>query len=304
MFTSRSFEKKFGRRSTTCGRGYTPLWPWRACFWSIFCLSAAMLLTAALLILGMAWQVSSVSVEGTHQYDAADIAENSGIRPGDSMMSFGRKNLEASLREQYPLIRSLKISRSLDGRVTLKVTEETELYYTCHHSNYYLISGKDHLVLGVSSEDLEYRAWGAMYLGFPEEARIRVGEKISFLYLPYEPVSAPSEIATYEIETDEAKEEYAYVWSFVEAIEESPMAGRVTGMELEDRYDLYLVFDGHVKIRFGNMKQLDKKIDRAVELLLKELDGTRIPAEMNVSDLQKCTYRSSYDIQLPTWAES
>lgn len=305
MFTSRSFERKFGRQAASGGRGYTPLWPWQACFWTILGLIGAILLTAALLLLGNLWKVSSVKVEGTVQYEAEIIAEASEITVGDSMMSFDKRGLEEKLQKYYPLIRSLRVHRRLNGEVILRVTEETELYYTCHRSNYYLISAKDLTVLGIASYGDEYKSYGAVYLGLPEEARLRVGEKITFSYLPYEPVSAPEELATYEIDTEEAEAQYAYVWTFTEAVETSAMAGRITGMELGDLYDLYLIFDGRIKIRFGSMTDLDRKIGQAVTVLQEEVaSGSSLPAVLDVSNPQKSTFREDPDLNLPDWARS
>lgn len=302
MFTSRSFNRKFGRHTPWRGRGYTPLWPWQVSFFALLGLSVVALVATALLLLGNAWKVKDVSVTGTVQYDPEIIAEASEIHAGDSMMSFDRSSLEEKLQADYPLLREVRIKRSLKGYVTLRVVEETNLYYTCHNSNYYIISAEDRLVLGVSSYDIEYQSYGAMYLGLPEEARVRVGEKITFAYLPYEPVSAPEELATYEIITGEAEDEYAYVWQFMEAVEGiEALAGRVTGVELGDRYDLYLIFDGYVKIRFGSMKELERKLNVAVEILAEEIDGSRIPSVLDVSDPQKSTYREDPALILPDW---
>ncbi len=303
MFTSRSFNRKFGRHTPWRGKGYTPLWPWQVSFFALLGLSVVAVLASALLLLGNAWKVKDVTVEGIVQYDPEIIAEAAGIRVGDSMMSFDGRSLEKKLQADYPLLRDVKVKRSLKGKVTLRVTEETDLYYTCHHSNYYLISAKDRTVLGVSSYGVEYKDYGAVYLGLPEEARVRVGEKITFAYLPYEPVSAPEELATYEIITEEAEEEYAYVWTFIETVRDNAaLKDRVTGVALGDRYDLYLIFDGHVKIRFGSMKELERKLNIAVEILAREMDGSRIPAVLDVSDPQKSTYREDPELSLPDWA--
>ena len=303
MFTSKSFARKFGRHTPWKGRGHTPLWPWKLSFWLILSLASLMILTGAVFGVSHLWKVKSVTVEGTVRYDAEVIADASEIKSGESMMNFDASTVKESLRRDYPLIRSLKIRRKLNGQVILKVTEETDLYYTCHHSNYYLISAKDRTVLGVSSYGVEYREYGAMYLGLPEEARVRVGEKITFAYLPYEPVSAPEAAATYEIVTAEAEEEYAYVWEFLSAVRDNGvLKDRITGVELSDRYDLYLVFDGYVKVRFGNVKELDRKLKIAVEIMGKELDGSCIRAVVDVSNVEKSTFREDPDMTLPDWA--
>lgn len=302
MYTNRSFDRKFGRKDSWKGRGNTPLWPWKACFWSLLCLMAAIVLTVALLLLSGLWKVSSVTVVGNIQYPAEELVEASGITVGDRMGDFDRKGVAEKLMAEYPLVRSVKVSRRLNGKVILKVTEETDLYYTCHRENYYLVSAKDLTVLGIASYGEEYRGYGAIYLGFPEEARLTVGEKVRFEYLPYEPVSQPEEMATFEIETQEPQEEYSYVWEFVDKMMTSPMKGRITGVDTSDKYDLYLVFDGHIKIRFGNMKNLDDKIDLAVTILKEKIDGSTMPALLDVSNIKEGSFRANPDIKLPEWA--
>ena len=303
MYTTRSFDYKFGRNTPWRGKGNTPLWPWKLCFWGLLCLISAIVLTAALLLLTNLWKVSAVKVEGHVQYTEEELIEASGIRIGESMGDFSRTGIAENFRESYPLIRSVKVQRKLNGTVVLKVTEETELYYTCHRSNYYLIAANDLTVLGISSYGDEYKGYGALYLGLPEEARLTVGEKVRFEYLPYEPVSQPEEMATFEIETDEAEKEYDYTWDFIEKIEASPMNGRITGMDVSDRYDLYLVFDGHIKIRFGNTKNLEDKIKLAVTILTDKISSSQMPALLDVSDIKKGIFRENNDIKLPEWAD-
>ncbi len=301
MFTSRSFFQKFGRPDAPHGRGYTPLWPWKACFYTILGLGISLFLTAALLFGATAWKVDSIRVEGAENYSPEALVYASGITEGSSMMSFGKKGMTEKLQAVHPLIRDVRIKRSLNGTVTLKVEEEASVYYTCLRSNYYLISAEDLTVMGIASEDSLFKSYGAMYIGFPEEARLTVGEKVVFAYLPYEPVSAPQELATYEIDTEEPQEEYGYVWSFIETVCDSSLFGHMTGMELSDRYDLYLIYDGYVKIRFGNMQDIDRKLKLAIEILQRENDGERIPAELDVSS-SKATYREIPDLSLPAWA--
>ncbi|MBQ7316663.1 MAG: FtsQ-type POTRA domain-containing protein [Clostridia bacterium] len=301
MFTSRSFAKKFGQGSTSQGRGYTPLWPWKACFYTILGLGIALVVSALLLILANAWKVDTVKVEGAEKFSADALLYAAGISADDSMMSFGERGVTEKLQAVHPLIRDVRIKRSLNGTVTLQVSEEETVYYTCLRSNYYLISAEDLKVMGVASEGDLFKSYGAMYIGFPEEARLTVGKKVEFAYLPYEPVSAPEEVATYEVETEEADEEFAYVWDFVNTVCDSSLSGHITGMELSDRYDLYLVYDGYIRIRFGNTQDMDRKLRLAEDILQKENDGEKIPAEMDVS-ATKGTYREIPDLSLPAWA--
>lgn len=302
MFTSRSFARKFGRKRPWGGRGERPLWPWRAALYAILGLAASMVLCAAIYFLSSLWKVSDVAVQGTVRYDPETILSVVDIESGDRMIDFDGWAVEDQLKEEFPLLKSVKLKRRLNGQVVLRVTEVEELYYTCHHVNYYLISAKDMTVLDVSTSPAEYQSFGAVYLGFPEEARVRVGEKVSYVYLPYAPVNPPEELATYEVVTDEPDEEYSYVQAFIQAVNETSMADRVTGMELGDRYDLYLILDGRVKICFGSMNELSRKLTQAVNILALHTEESTLPAVLDVSDPSRSTYREDAGLILPDWA--
>jgi hypothetical protein len=112
---------------------------------------------------------------------------------------------------------------------------------------------------------------------------------------------------TYEIETDEPAVENAYVFEFVEALMTSPLAPRVTGMELGDRFDLWFVLDGSIKVKVGNMDELDRKLtvterslrDRAEE----GFDAGGLPTLVDVSSPARIIHRTAPDIELPAWAQ-
>jgi hypothetical protein len=146
-----------------------------------------------------------------------------------------------------------------------------------------------------------------VYIGLPEATRVRVGEKLSFINLPYEPDSMPEELVTYELETDVPEVEHAYVFDFVEALMASPLASRVTGMELGDRYDIRLVLDGRILVKIGDMDELDRKLtmtERSLEDRAQAgKDDGSLPVLVDVSDPARIIHRASPDIQLPDWAK-
>jgi hypothetical protein len=210
-----------------------------------------------------------------------------------------------------PLLDDIRIRRQLNGSVTVSFNEITEVYYTCHNRNYHLMDAAHREVLGVFSQPGEARRVGAVYVGLPESARMRVGEPLSFIHLPYEPHSAPSDnLADYEIEIDEAEVEYAYVTEFIDTLMASPLAERVTGMELGDRYDLWMVLDRRIKVRVGNMDELERKLILAARTLeeREEAGGVTgsmpgsMPVILDVSNPARIIYRMSPDIVLPEWA--
>ncbi len=303
----RSFASKFGRDVEFFGRR-EPYAPPTVGWWPIFPIAAAcgILLCAAVLLIGSLWTVGEVKAEDGRYYTAEELLTYADIPVGDDLMGFDASDVEDRLTEALPLLKKVRVQKHLDGSVSIKTTEYDRIYYTQHNVNYYLLDATDFRVIAAMSEPDEARRVGAIYVGLPENARVRVGETVSFINLPYAPESMPEEANTYEVETAEPSEEFGYVFTFIEQLMASSLAGRVRGMELSDRYDLIVVLEGSIRIVVGDMSELDRKFTMADRALAdKQGEGNApagTPVQVDVSDPARIVYRVAPDITLPAWA--
>jgi hypothetical protein len=287
-----------GERYTSPDLGSIPL--------LLLCMLGVVILTAAVMLLGKLPKVTAVSAEDGTYYTAAAVLAHAGIEAGDEMLGFDGFAKARELKKSLPLMDKVKIRKHLNGAVTISFTEVESLYYTCHNQNYYIINAETHEVLNVAGDAAEARRVGAVYLGLPECTRVRVGEELTFINLPYAPETDAPEISTFELETHEPERENAYVFEFVEILMKSSVAERVVGMELGDRYDLWLVLRGGIRIRVGTMDELERKLTLADRSLKDKAASGGIPAGMptlvDVSDPARIIHRSSPDVELPFWA--
>ncbi len=305
----RSFDEKFGQETVFFGSeaqaapqqyGSLPL--------LVGGVLSALLLVLAVLLLARLWKVDDVTAADGTYYTAAVLRQYSGIEAGDEMVGFDTSDVERRLKENLPLLSSVKVRKHLSGAVSIKVTEEKALYYTRHNVNYYIIAADDMEVLCVMSSPTEARRVGATYLGLPECARLRVGETLGFVNLPYVSDSAAGETSgapDYEVETDEPKEENAYVPAFVEALMSSPMADRVVGMDVSDRYDISFVLQGKIRVRVGDMEELARKLEMAERSIADSGAGNApegLSTLVDVSDPSRIVHRTSPALELPEWA--
>ena len=272
----------------------------------LLCMLGVVILTAAVMLLGKLPKVTAVSAEDGTYYTAAAVLAHAGIEAGDEMLGFDSFAKAKELKQSLPLMDKVKIRKHLNGAVTISFTEVESLYYTCHNQNYYIINAETHEVLNVAGDAAEARRVGAVYLGLPECTRVRVGEELTFINLPYAPETDAPEISTFELETYEPERENAYVFEFVEILMKSSVAERVVGMELGDRYDLWLVLRGGIRIRVGTMDELERKLTLADRSLKDKAASGGIPTGMptlvDVSDPARIIHRSSPDVELPFWA--
>ncbi len=303
----RSFSEKFGRDTAFFGSrekherpdvGSMPL--------ILLCMLGVAVLTAGIMLLGKLWKVESVHAVDGKYYTAAEVLKVAGIQTEDEMLGFDGFAVVKELRREFPLLDRVKVRKQLNGRVTVTFTEVEELYYTCHNVNYYIINAETREVLCISATPDEAKRVGATYLGLPACARVRVGETLTFVNLPYVPETDVPEPATYELETDEPEQENAYVFEFVEILMASELSDRVVGMELGDRYDLQVALEGGILLRMGGMEELDRKLTVAKRCLDdKEQEGFNpggLPTLVDVSDPARIIHRSSPDVILPPWA--
>ena len=309
MTASRSFQKKFGRRVPVFGNGQPRKAPPVKQFLRVtLVLSGAVLAVVALMLLSLLWRISDVEVKGCERYSAdyiEEFIEDEGIYEGNAMLAFDGFSVKSALREKMPLLRRISIFRGF-GKVTVTVQEEEDVYFTCHNVNYYLIAADGMRVLNVASDGRAYREVNAIYLGLPEDTRVRVGESISYAYVPYEIDDGAEEIATYEVETGEAEETYAYVEECMEIILDSPLKDSLSGMELGSRRALSIVLDDHIVVRLGDPEDLRDKLERAAYLLdttyADEVEAAGdTPIVLDVSSLQKNKFIVDAGYELPAW---
>ena len=287
-----------GERYTSPDLGSIPL--------LLLCMLGVVILTVGVMLLGKLPKVTSVSAEDGTYYTAAAVLAHAGIEAGDEMLGFDGFTKAKELKKSLPLMDKVKIRKHLNGSVTVSFTEVEKLYYTCHNQNYYIINAETREVLCVAGDATEARRVGAIYLGLPECTRVRVGEELTFINLPYAPETDSPELSTYELETYKPERENAYVFEFVEILMNSSVAERVVGMELGDRFDLWLVLRGGIRIRVGTMDELERKLTLADRSLQDKAASGGIPAGMptlvDVSDPARIIHRSSPDVELPFWA--
>ena len=302
----RSFGDKFGRESDFFGSPQKHEPPPKTYLPHIlFGLTGLLALTVTVCLLGSLPKVREVSAEGGRMYDANHLLYYADIHSGDSLLGFDSRAVERQMKRYMPLLREAHVRKHINGDVSISSSEYESLYYTCHNRNYYAFTTDAWQVLCALSEDTEPRRVGAIYIGLPESARVRVDERISFINVPYASDRPSGDRVDYEVETDVPEKENAYVREFVDALMSSPLAERVRGMELSDRYDLWFVLDGAVRVSVGDMSELEDKLS-SVHTILEDraasgVDAGDMPLEVNASDPTRTVVRASPSVDIPSW---
>ncbi len=302
----KSFGEKFGRDVEHFGSRQKPEPPPKTYLPHILIgLTAALGIMLAVCLLAQIPKVKTVRAEGGRLYSADVMLYYADLHAGDKLMAVDSSDVEDQLMFYMPLLSSARVRKHLNGNITVTATEYENLYYTCHNRNYYIMTADDLRVLCVMADDTEAKRVGAVYIGLPETARVRVGECVRFIHLPYAPDDASDGTSGYQVETGTPEEENAYVQTVIDALTESPLASRLVGMELSDRYDLWFVLDGSVRVRLGDLSELENKLDTVRKALEEReasgVDAGDMPLSVDVSDPTRVVFRASYEVVIPDW---
>lgn len=298
------FTRKFGRNNPWGGHRRYALTP-RQFLLTVGGILAAMLVCGVLLIVLGQVKVKSVEIKGNSLYSSQTILEVAGITEGGGYFDYDPASVEDELREKLPVIRKADVRRKLGGKVEILVEEETGFYYTWHNQNCYLLSDETLRVLFVSDNSGEYRKLGAVYLGLPADARVRVGEVLSFAYRTS--WENADQVETRD-EDKPAEKQYEYVLDTLKIYRKSDLASRTVGLDLTDPYNVYVILKGKVRIDFASYDELDEKISEVIPVLMEEQrydatgDTTVVPMVVNAESPSKISVRYRTDAPWPSWA--
>ena len=91
-------------------------------------LSVAAVVLAFTIGVSIFFKVDTVTVTGASKYSAATIAEASAIRPGDSLLFFGRAGAAYKIKTKLPYVDTVRFRLGLPGTVNIIVEEKDVAY--------------------------------------------------------------------------------------------------------------------------------------------------------------------------------
>ena len=216
--------------------------------------AAAIIALVALLILIFLFPVRGIAVSGeVTMFNEGEIIEAAELSEGDSIFLRSSWDIKRTIRKNLPLADEIKVTKTLTGRVKIKITFNDVKYYTKVDGVYYAIDSELR-VLDSNESGAKYSAYGAVYVRLPETRPLEIGKKIVF-YDTVEETDTEGE-TLYEV----AKVKYYdYVISLLSKLEESGFWEQADAVALDEKYDVTLIYAQKYKIRFGSVTDLDSK---------------------------------------------
>lgn len=229
----------------------------------------AFVAVAAILVLlsfTVFFKVSEVKVikPGVH-YSAEEIIDASGVNLGDNILKTDWDKVKKRVEKKLPYVRSLKIEKSLDGRVRFAVSDATADKLLKIPNGYAVVD--DNLkLLEILKDKPKNSTLTYIVMNLPSELKIKVGETVVFK------------------DNDKTGQLYRTV---NEAIEKVGLE-KITGIDISDVNSISLEYQNRYKLYLGDSGSIEYKLQEAKKVIAKEdaVNPNQI-GKINLSILKK-----------------
>ena len=198
----------------------------------------SVLLTAVAVVaaLTMFFKVSTVEVTGSSRYRDGEVAAASGVEQGDNLVLLDKYRIAQRIYTELPYVTEARINRKFPSTLVLEVTETTAVASIQGAGGYWLLSAGEKLLEAVDET------------GAQDYLRITGLEAVN-----------PAVSARLELPEDSpiTLERLGQLLSAMERLE---MLGRADGLDLSDRSDLVLGYDGRFQVIISYDADFDYKL--------------------------------------------
>ena len=202
-------------------------------------------------------RVSRFEITGDSPYEREEIINASGIRPGDKLYGIDPESVEKNIRARCPYIQKVTVKSRFPNKVKIDVTSQTASWYIEIEGDYYALDAD----LKVLEETVDNK-------------KFIVGTELVF---------------------GDNDSEVRFADEFMRMAKLTTFKSRLTLVDIENRFEIYIQVDGKVNVYMGNTENASVKL-KAVETALKDprLDDC-ISAEIDASDPSAISVRPVID---------
>ena len=198
----------------------------------------SVLLTAVAVVaaLTMFFKVSTVEVTGSSRYRDGEVAAASGVELGDNLVLLDKYRIAQRIYTELPYVTEARINRKFPSTLVLEVTETTAVASIQGAGGYWLLSAGEKLLEAV------------------DEATAQDYLRITGLEAVNPAVSARLELP------EDSPITLERLGQLLSAMERLEMLGRADGLDLSDRSDLVLGYDGRFQVIISYDADFDYKL--------------------------------------------
>lgn len=253
----------------------------------------ALIVVAALFVVFFSIRVGEIEVAGdVTMFNEGEIIEAAEIGEGDSLFLRSSGKIERTLKKNLPLCESVEVKKSLNGRVSIKVSFKSVDYY-CKIDGVYYVVDENLRVLDSSDESGRYSVYGASYVRLPKTRAPKLGEILVF-YDTVEETDTEGE-TLYEVREERF---YDYATEFLSSLSKSGFRPDTDAVSLEQKFDITLIYAEKFEVRFGDKSDLDIKFRMLFEIMQEGSMQYAGKVHVDLSDPSKVVARADESIDL------
>lgn len=197
--------------------------------------------------LSIFFKVDTITVSGADKYSAWTVTEASGIKKGDSLLSFGKAAACGRIQTNLPYVKNVRIGIKLPNTVNIEI-EEAAMGYAmeAEDGTFWLMTADGKIIEQIpkATEQKLTRVEG-ITLAAP------VGKQAVAAAGSGEDAEALAEVAARRLET---------VLEILKNLEKNEILGQVDSLDVTNPEDLTMEYEGRYRVRLGNGENLEKKI--------------------------------------------
>lgn len=209
------------------------------------------------LVLGMSvfFKVKQIGVAGAKSYPEWTIAQTSGIKEGDNLLTINRTKASGKIVANLPYVKSARIGIKLPGTVIIEI-EEAAVFYSIQDQDgvWWLINSDGKVVEQTNAQTAR---------NYTKVLGVTI----------YQPQAGEIGVATEEapIETDPTTGEAVqalvtgaqrlrYVLQILQQLEANDIVGEAASVDVSQLQDITLWYGTQYQVNLGSIADMDKKI--------------------------------------------
>ncbi len=220
--------------------------------------SAITVITAALF-----FRIETVTVEGNTCYDEEFLLKTMGVEKGDSIFLANQEEYAKRVAGVCPMVYSVRVDKTYPDKIAIVITEETPSYRFQTDGIWSVVS-KSGKVIYTGNDITSFENWESL--------------------MEITPPPVLEAVMGYKIQYSDSGDGIA-VPQVIEAIERSPLNGKINFVKMDSRFDIRLQYLDSFEILLGNKNDISVKLKFADKIINELKDGEK--GTVNVKDAKK-----------------
>jgi len=188
------------------------------------------------------FRISYITVKGNQFYSADEIIHIAGIEPGSSLLLVDRAGITNNLLREMPHIYNITVEIILPSTIQINIIEDSPILYFVLAEHYVVLSRELRVLEVFAPDNADRNFLDRLYsTQLPEIVYANYGHAVRFA----SPLNN------------------RFIIDLIDAIEASPMAGRVNQLDMSNRFDINVLYDDRFIVHLGNRELFDIKLSFA-----------------------------------------